>query len=142
MSKQEVLEPLSGDEKTILEIASHGEFMIETGRWHDPIMSLVKRGYLEGPQFNRYITPAGHAAFKSFEHDDDERIESNYRLAENILREKLIAQQEIRALILPMVDQWVGIAKRSAGVTGNGPAQELSNWLRVLKDAVTDKLRE
>lgn len=62
---QQVIEPLTDDEITILEICCEGGVIAEIGRWEEPVLSLHKKGYLEGWQFNYTITEAGRAAFMS-----------------------------------------------------------------------------
>jgi len=135
---QEVIEALTSDKRTILEIASHGEFMIETGRWHDPIMSLVKKGYMEGPQFNRYITEAGRKAFGASDADEDRNLAAYV----DKFRELEIGRSEIAAAITGMVDSWVGLVRKSASLSGKAASYDLDRWLEVLRKQVAAKLSE
>jgi hypothetical protein len=135
---QEVIEPLTQDERTILEIASHGEFMIETGRWHDPIMSLVKKGYMEGPQFNRYITEAGRKAVGASDADEDRNLAAYV----DKFRDMEIGRSEIAAAITSMVDPWVALVRKSVGLSGKATSYDLDRWLEVLRKQVAAKLAE
>lgn len=62
---QQVIEPLTDDEKVVLEICCEGGVIAEIGRWEEPVLSLVKKGYLTGEKFNHTITEAGRGAFMS-----------------------------------------------------------------------------
>jgi hypothetical protein len=65
---EEIIAPLTDDEIAVLMIAAEGEMMIDMGkdsRWHQPIVSLVKRGFLkQWDKFNNEITDAGRAALE------------------------------------------------------------------------------
>lgn len=62
---QQVIEPLTADEKVVLEICCEGGVIAEIGRWEEPVLSLVAKGYLAGGKFNWTITEAGRGAFMS-----------------------------------------------------------------------------
>lgn len=141
MSKQKVIEPLSADELTVLEIAVHGEFMIETGRWHDPIMSLVKKGYMEGPQFNRYITDAGRAAIGSRLADKEKAEDDMYRELETRLRKQAIAQKVITEKLAGVVDIFVEVAKISSEATGKSAVDDLYQWISSVRRDAENRLK-
>ena len=63
----DTISPLTADEQTVLMLAAQGEFLIESGRWEQPVLDLVKRGCLTGDKFNHAITEAGRAALASYE---------------------------------------------------------------------------
>jgi len=128
--KQEVIEALTSDERTILEIASHGEAMIETGRWHDPIMSLVKKGYMEGPQFNRYITDAGMKAIGAHAAEKEAAEDAMYREIEAKMRKQAIAQKTITEKLKDVPALLAEVAKISAEATGKTPSVDLDQWVR------------
>ncbi len=62
---QQIIEPLTQDEITVLEICCEGAVIAEIGRWEEPVLSLVKKGYLAGQKFNYTITETGRGAFMS-----------------------------------------------------------------------------
>ncbi len=138
MTAQEVLSPLTADERTVLEIASHDEVMIETGRWKEPVLSLVKRGYLEGPRFNRCITDAGMAAFKAAEAYEERALVEAYQVAQKVGQFQKKAQQTILGMASAMVE----VSNGSAKVTGDTPQAAATKWLDVLRDEVFKRLLE
>jgi hypothetical protein len=138
---QEVTEALTADERTILEIASFGEFMIETGRWHDPIMSLVKKGYMEGPQFNRYITEAGRKAFGAHAAEKEAAEDAMYRDLEVSLRKQAVAQKTITEKLKGIPELFAEVARISSEATGKAASYDLDQWARQVIDQAKAILR-
>jgi hypothetical protein len=63
---------ISGDEFTLLEIASHGESMIPIGRWEKPLKSLAQKGMMfANDSVNYVITEAGRAALGGHKQEVD-----------------------------------------------------------------------
>jgi hypothetical protein len=84
----QLIEPLSLDEETVLEIAARGQSMIPIGRWEAPTKRLAALGLLKAlDEANYVITDAGRARFKVAEQDQDDAI------AQVIILTKRIAQQ-------------------------------------------------
>ena len=66
----EIIVPLTDDERSVLMIAAEGEYMIPMGRWEVPIKSLAARGYMRMlDAVNYVITPAGRVASEAAEND-------------------------------------------------------------------------
>lgn len=71
----QVIEPLSGDEQTVLEIASQGESMIPIGRWEAPTLRLAALGLLRALDASNYvITSAGRERMKAVNADYDDAL--------------------------------------------------------------------
>lgn len=125
----DVLTPLTEDERTILEIAAKGESMIPIGRWERPVLNLKKRGFLAGPdKFNMFITDAGRAAIDDAEKETDRQLGRTIEQAGKIQ----IAQADIQRDIESMAKRLVGIIRESAAITGDREANVLVNWCAVL----------
>lgn len=135
---QEVIEALSSDERTVLEICAEGGIIAEIGRWKEPVERLVKKGYLEGPQFNHYITPTGRKALSGTA-PDDERALAAYV---DKFRDMEIGRSEIAAAITAMVDPWVQLVEKSSKLSGKTADYDLMHWLAVLRKEVIAKLDE
>jgi hypothetical protein len=63
---QEIVEPLTADEETVLAIAAEGKSMMPIGRWEAPTLSLWQRKFLyRHDDFNFTITHGGKAALEA-----------------------------------------------------------------------------
>jgi hypothetical protein len=124
---------LSQDELTVLLIASKGEPMIPIGRWREPTINLIERGYMKPRphlgdptgHFNNYITPEGMAAAQQNDADD---VRDANMLSQSVLRE----QRKIRANAEQIAVQLVDLATASNKVTGDDPKAALEKWARLI----------
>ena len=124
---------LSQDELTVLLIAAKGESMMPIGRWREPTVNLIARGYMKPRphpgdptgHFNNYITPEGMAVAQQ---NDDDTIRDANMLSQSILRE----QRKIRANAEQIAAQLVDLATASNKVTGDEPKVALEKWARLI----------
>lgn len=66
-----MIEDLSDDELTVLQIAAQGESIAPIGRWEAPVKKLAFLGYLRRlDDFNYVITPKGHHRADEQEDED------------------------------------------------------------------------
>lgn len=136
---------LSADELTVLLIAAKGEPMMPIGRWKDPALSLVSRGYLKpnpSPQdpdgmFNLHITATGKQQV--------EREDTAYdqQLGDVITKSRQIghSQAKARAAAEQIAVQLVDLAELSSQATGDDKIDALRNWARIILERALEKLR-
>lgn len=135
---QEVTEALSGDERTILEIAAGGGPVAAIGRWEKPALALERRGYLEGDNFNLYLTEAGRAAFDAAEKENDRAIGRYIETASRVTN----AQQEIAQLVEQAAALMATAALRTAEVRDVDARSALANWITVMTPEAMSLIRE
>lgn len=135
---QQIIEPLTQDEITVLEICCEGGVIAEIGRWQEPVERLVRKGYLEGIKFNWTITPAGRAAFDASDDREDKALAAYV----DKFREMEVGRAEISAAIMAMVEPCVELSRRSSALSGKDAIHDLDEWLRVLRREVARKLGE
>jgi hypothetical protein len=120
---------LSQDELTVLLIASKGEPMMPIGRWREPTVNLIARGYMKPRphpgdptgHFNNYITPEGMAVAQQ---NDGDVVRDAGMTATAISHE----QRKIRANAEQIAVQLVDLATASNKVTGDDPKVALEKW--------------
>lgn len=135
---QNVTEALTSDERSVLEIAASGEPIAEIGRWEKPVLALEKRGYLEGPKFNKCITAAGEAAYRAQEAANDAQIG---RYIETVSR-VATAQQEIAQLVEQAAALLATAALKTQEVRGDAAETALINWNSIAMTEARNLIRE
>ena len=119
---------LTADERTVLEIASHGESMMPIGRWEQPVEHLVELGFLDGPdRFNRYITDAGR---KALEADVDKADDAFAKQLIALHNARIQYKEKMRRLTAELVE----IVKEVVAVRGQTFRQTLSEILRAVEE--------
>lgn len=122
----EVVTRLTQDEITVLTIASHGEPMLEIGRWEKPIRHLLALGYMKpNGEAYRVITPEGRAAL-----DDDE--EDNTRHLASLIHQAKDAHGEIQIAIDKCAVTLAEAARRSRDMTGEEVFSAIRKWGEVI----------
>jgi hypothetical protein len=70
LAVNEIIAPLSEDERAVLMIAAQGQYMIPIGRWEQSVKALTARGFLRKlDNVNYVITEAGRKASEDAETD-------------------------------------------------------------------------
>lgn len=134
----DVIEALSGDERAILEIAAAGGPVAEVGRWEGPVLALERRGYLEGDQFNKYLTAAGRAAYDAQEKANDAAIGRYIETASRVAT----AQQEIAQVVEQAAALMATAALRTHAVRGDEPEISLLAWNQLMLEEARTLIRE
>lgn len=136
---------LTPDEKTVLLIAAQGEPMIPIGRWKAPTESLAAKGFLKphphpgdpSGQSNLRITPAGHAAVKEAEQEDDEALRSLITNSNTVGH----AQKQARETAEQIAVQLVDLAETSSAITGDNKVEALRQWARVILERALEVMK-
>lgn len=134
---------LTEDEKTVLLIAHAGGPMAPIGRWKEPTLSLVKKGFLKprphpgdpDGYFNHHITPAGEAAAIECDKEDallGQLIESSGKVAR--------IQQKCRAHAEQIAVQMVDLIELSVQATGASKLDSAKQWGEVIDKRVLEIL--
>lgn len=131
---QQVLEPLSQDEQTVLGILNEGGSVAPIGRWEKSVNSLGRKGLakIDNPA-NSSITQSGRLALSAA---DDDRFET--------IAKHLIEASKSHVAIQSFIDQAAralkSAAEESARITGDTPRITLEKWGKVLIDRAMELL--
>lgn len=124
--------PLTPEERAVLEICANNGVIADIGeysKWHDPINSLLRRGFLQRhDQFNNSITPAGRAAYE--EHGDDDIREIIH--ASNAINGR---QAAASAVIAQIAENMAKLARVTSALTGDEPKVAAKKWFDIALEA-------
>lgn len=134
----EVLENLTADERAVLEICSQQGCVAEIGRWEAPVLSLERKGYLAGPQFNKGLTDAGRRAAQAMAADEDRQVGKMYEAAQRVA----VAQQEIAQLVEQAAALMATAAIKTHEVRGDSAGFALQQWTKQMVQEAQNRLRE
>lgn len=136
---------LSPDEKTVLLIAHAGEPMMPIGRWKEPMLSLVAKGFLRPHphpgdptgHFNHRITDAGKDAAVDLDRENDAALGQMIELSSKVghIQRKCAAHAEQIAV------QMVDLIELSITVTGSSKADTAKQWGEVISKRVLEMLK-
>ena len=136
---------LSSDEKTVLLIAHAGGPMAPIGRWKEPTLSLVTKGFLkprphsDDPDgyFNYHITDAGKDAAIELDKEDDAFLGQMLELGSRAshIQRKCVAHAEQIAV------QMVDLIELSIQATGGSKLDEAKRWGEVIGKRVLEMLK-
>ena len=136
---------LSPDEKTVLLIAHAGGPMAPIGRWKEPTLSLVTKGFLKphphpgdpDGYFNHHITPEGQAAAVECDREDDAALG---RLIETASHTDHI-QRKCAAHAEQIAVQMVDLVELSVQATGGSKLGAAKQWSEVIFKRVLEMLK-
>lgn len=136
---------LTPDEKTVLLIAQAGGPMAPIGRWKEPTLSLVAKGFLKprphpgdfDGYFNHHITPEGQIAAAECDKDDDAALGRLLELSGEAAR----IQQKCRSQAEQIAVQMIDLAELSMQATGGSKLDEAKRWGEVIGKRVMEMLK-
>ena len=135
----EIAVPLSGNERIVLEIASHGESMMPVGQWEGSVLSLAKRGLMERKdQFNYIISAAGHAALRVVKLEEDRTATDGARKLIEIHNHHVHARNEVETAAMALASA----IRHTTKATGDSPSVALEKWWPVLKKRVLEEFEK
>jgi len=131
----DIIQPLQGDERIVMEILASGGSISPIGRWEAPVKSLIAKGLvnLDDPA-NTSLTDAGRETWEGV-------VAAQETLDDDFARgliEIHNAKIKINDLIKSAAAQLRKAAQLSSAITKNTVDVEIRNWSDVLKKAALD----
>lgn len=136
---------LTPDEKTVLLIAHAGGPMAPIGRWKEPTLSLVAKGFLKprphpgdpDGYFNHHITDAGKDAAVELDAEDDAALGQMLELASRAGNVQRKCASHAEQIAVQMVD----LVELSMHATGGSKLDEVKRWGEVIGKRVLEMLK-
>lgn len=141
---QETISPLTHEESACLQIAAQGMSMIDMGehsKWHKPLQSLVRRGFMAaagGDMHNIVITAAGRAAIEVEEKDSDRELLG--AINKGLAQRRDPRYGDVQSLIEDAAQKFARAVEMTIEITGDSRVLAIGQWQNVMTERVNQIL--